>query len=290
MLLAAVLALAGLCGVVVVVGLTLSAPKPAVIGPPPLELPTARSVNIPSGSGTALQGWWIPGRPGAGAAILMHGVGANRLQHVRRARLLADRGIAVLLFDFQAHGESPGRRITYGKLEGLDAAAVVAFTRDHAPGERVAAVGVSLGGAAALLGPAPLAVDALVLESVYSTIDAALDNRLRVALGPVVGGVAVPVLGPLFRLLLPPILGVQPVDLRPVDRIGAVPVPVLVASGAADAYTTAAETQALSARVRSAGELWLVPGAGHEDLQRFDPAGYERVVLGFLDRNLRQTE
>ena len=175
MLLGAALALAGLCGAVLVVGLWLSAPRQTVVGAPPPELPTAQAVMIPSGSGATLKGWWLPGRPGAGAVVLMHGVRANRLQHVQRA-----------------------------------------------------------------------------------------------------------------RLLLPPILGVQPGDLRPVDRVGAVTVPVLVASGAADAYTTAAETEALSARVRSAGELWLVPGASHEDLQRFDPAGYERVVLGFLDRNLRQ--
>ena len=290
LLLGVVLAMAGLCAAVLVVGLWLSAPRQALIGAPPPELPTAEAVSISSTSGTVLHGWWLPGRPGAGAVVLLHGVGANRLQHVRRARLLADRGFAVLLFDFQAHGESAGRRITYGKLEGLDAAAAVAYTRTRAPGERIAAVGVSLGGAATLLGPAPLQVDALVLESVYTTINAALDNRLRVALGPVVGTVAVPVLGPLFRVLLPPMLGVQPSELRPLDRIGAVTIPVLIASGAGDTYTTAAETQALFAGVRSPRELWMVPGAGHEDLQRFDPAGYDRVVVGFLERTLRRAE
>ena len=270
------------------VGLSLSAPVPAMIGPPPPELPTARPVSIPSASGSVLHGWWLPGQPGAGAVVLMHGVRANRLQLVERARLLAGRGSAVLLFDFQAHGESVGRRITFGKLEGLDAVAAVRFARDHAPGERVGAVGISLGGAAALLGPGPLDVDALVLESAYPTIDAALDNRLRVGLGRIAGPAASPVLGPLFKLLLPPILGVAPPELRPVDRIGEVRAPVLVASGAADTSTTLAETREIFALVRSKGELWLVPDAGHVDLQRFDPAGYDRVVLGFLERHLRR--
>ena len=54
-----------------------------------------------------------------------------------------------------------GRRITFGKLKALDAAAAVAFARDRAPGERVGALGISLGSAAALLRPAPLDVDAL---------------------------------------------------------------------------------------------------------------------------------
>ena len=280
--------MAGLAGAVLLVGLLLSAPSRAVVGPPPDILNAAERVAIQSASGSLLQGWWLPGRRGAGAVVLMHGVHGNRLGLVRRARLLADRGTAVLLFDFQAHGESTGRRITFGKLEALDAAAAVAFARDRAPGERVGAVGISLGGAAALLGPEPLDVDALVLESVYPDIDAALANRLRAALGGIVGPVAVPVLGPLFKLLLPPILGVRPAELRPVDRIGEVRVPVLVAAGTADDRTTLAESQDLFAHVRAPGTFWAVPGAGHEDLQRFDPVGYERVVLAFLDHHLRQ--
>jgi len=279
--------LAGLPGAVLAVGLLLSAPSRTMIGPPPADLPTAAPITITSGSGSALQGWWLPGQPGAGAVVLMHGVHANRLGLVRRARLLADRGTAVLLFDFQAHGESTGQRITFGKLEALDAAAAVRFVRERAPGERVGAVGISLGGAAALLGPVPLQVDVLVLESVYPTVDAALDNRLRAALGGVVGPVGAPVLAPLFKLLLPPILGVRTEELRPMDRIGEVRAPVLVASGTVDDRTTLAETHGLFARVQAAGEFWAVPGAGHVDLERFDPEGYRRVVLGFLDRHLR---
>ena len=280
-------AVAGLLGAVLAAGMLLSAPSSAAIGPPPGSLSMAQPVAIPSASGSMLQGWWLPGRPGAGAVVLMHGVHGNRLGLVRRARLLADRGTAVLLFDFQAHGESGGRRITFGKLEALDAAAAVRFTRDRAPGERVGALGISLGGAAALLGPAPLDVDALVLESVYPDMDAALANRLRASLG-IVGPAAAPVLAPLFKLLLPPVLGVRPAELRPVDRIGEVRVPILVASGTADDRTTLAESRDLFAHVRAPGTFWPVPGAGHEDLQRFDPVGYERVVLAFLDQHLRQ--
>lgn len=128
----------------------------------------------------------------------------------------------------------------------------------------------------------------LVLESVYPDIDAALANRLRAALGGIVGPLATPVLAPLFKLLLPPILGVQPAELRPVDRIGEVRAPVLVAAGTADDRTTLAESQDLFAHVQAPGTFWPVPGAGHEDLQRFDPVGYERVVLAFLDQHLRQ--
>ena len=149
--------------------------------------------------------------------MLMHGVRANRLRMVRCARALHEHGFAVLLFDLQAHGESPGRRITFGRLEALDAAVATRFVRSRLPGERVGAIGVSLGGAAAVLGPEPLEADALVLESVYPDIDAALANRLRAGLGRVAGPLLTPLLVPVFKLLLPPILGVTPDELRPID-------------------------------------------------------------------------
>lgn len=279
---------AGLCASVFAVGLSLSAPVPAVLGSPPAELPGAEAVRIPSASGSVLRGWWVPGGPSGGGVVLLHGIRSNRLSLVRRARMLHEHGFAALLLDLQAHGESPGRRITFGRLEALDAAAAVAFVRERLPGERVGAIGVSLGGAAAVLGPAPLPVDALVLESVYPDIGAALAHRLRTALGPVAGPVFTPVLVPAFELLLPPVLGVRPDELRPADRIGAATAPLLVASGTADDRTPLAEARRLFERAPEPKVFWAVPGAGHVDLERHDPDAYRRVVLPFLVRHLRR--
>ena len=248
----------GLLGSVLVVGLFLSKPVRTVVGSPPAVIAGAEPVQIASASGSVLQGWWLPGRDGGGAAVLMHGVRGNRLGLVRRAGLLRDAGFAVLLFDFQAHGESAGQRITFGKLEGMDAAAAVAFVRGRAPGERIGAVGISLGGAAALLGPRPLDVDALVLESVYGTIDSALANRLQAGLGRGRRRGAVPVLAPLFKVLLPPILGVAPAELRPMDRIAAACGPGAGGSGNGDVATPLAEARRCSHTRRTA----LASGSG----------------------------
>ena len=62
---------------------------------------------------------------GRGIVVLMHGVRANRLQMAGRAEILQRHNFSVLLFNFQAHGESQGQRLTFGRLEGLDAAAAV---------------------------------------------------------------------------------------------------------------------------------------------------------------------
>ena len=266
----------------IAVGLRLSDPARAVIGPPPASLAGAVTAAIPSASGSTLAAWWLPGDPGGGAVVLLHGVRSNRLGLVQRAAVLHAHGFGVLLFDFQAHGESAGQRITFGHLEALDAEAAVAFVRRQAPAERVGAVGLSLGGAATLLGPKPLPVDALVLESVYPDILTALSDRLRAAFGPAAGAIITPVLVPAFALLLPPLTGIRPADLRPIDRIGSVTAPVLVASGTADRYTLLPEAEALFARAPEPKQFWAVPGAGHVDLERFDPAAYWAVVLPFL--------
>lgn len=279
----------GLCAAVLAVGLMLSSPKPVAIGPPPASLPDAESVQITSLSGSVLHGWWVPGTvPGGGAVVLLHGVWENRLRMLPRAVILHQNDFSVLLVDLQAHGESPGRRVTFGKNEGLDAAAAVQFVRDRLPGERIGVIGVSLGGAATLLGPKPLDVQALVLESVYPDIDAALANRLRTGLGPVAGPLLTPILSPLFERLLPPILGVQPAELRPIDRIGSATAPILLLSGSEDDRTPLAEAQALFDAAPQPKRFVAVRGAAHVDLERFDRDAYWKQVLPFLDEALQR--
>ncbi len=271
---------------VVAVGLRLSRPAQASVGPAPGDL-AIEAVEFLSVSG-ALRGWFMAGRPGGGAVVLMHGVYGNRLTMMRRARMLNGIGFSVLVFDFQAHGESTGARITFGYLEARDADAAVAFMRKRLPAERLGIVGSSLGGAAALLGPAPLAVDALVLEAVYPEIGAAIANRVRFFLGPVVGDVSAEPLSYLFQLLLGPILGVRPIDLRPIDRIGEVRVPLLVASGTRDNRTPLSEAKDLFARAREPKTFWAVEGAGHIDLEAYAPEEYRRQVVPFLVEKLQR--
>jgi fermentation-respiration switch protein FrsA (DUF1100 family) len=284
-----VILLALLCAAVLIVGLKLSSPAPATVGPIPPELPGATAVLFPSSSGSMIHGWWVPGRtPGGGIVILIHGVRANRLQMIRRAHTLQEHAFSALLFDLQAHGESPGQRITFGKLEALDVEAAVGFARSRLPGEHIGIIGVSLGGASAVLATPPLTIDALILEAVYPDIDAALANRLRAGLGPLIGPIATPILAPLFKLLLPPIIGVTPAELRPIDRIGSVTAPLLIASGDQDLSTPITEAQDLFDHAPPPKHFWQVHGAAHVDLERVDPPAYWQSVLPFLTEHLQQ--
>ncbi len=256
-------------------------PPRFLLSAPPGDL-SAQTVSIPSASGSTIRGWFVRGRGDGGAVLLLHGIGASRLDMLGRARFLARSGYSVLLIDFRGHGESTSAEPTYGGLEARDAQAALAFLRNVAPGERIGVIGISMGGAAALLGNGPLPVDALVLESVYPTIDDAVRDRLRAWLGPI---------GPLVTGLvvggLLPREGVGAADLRPIDHIGAATAPVFVLAGTDDRYTTLDESRALFERAPAPKEFWAVPGAAHVDLHDFAPAEYERRVGAFLAHYLR---
>jgi fermentation-respiration switch protein FrsA (DUF1100 family) len=202
-----------------------------------------------------------------------------------RASFLHRAGFAILAPDFQAHGESPGQHITFGELESFDAQAALAFLREAAPGERIGIIGVSMGGAAALVGNKPLSADALVLESVYPTFKDAVADRLHTWLGPF--GFLGTAMTPLLIDLVAPRIGVDPGRLRPIDAIGEVKQPLLLIAGSDDHYTKIDESRALYARATSDKAFWEVFGAGHEDLHDYSPLEYERRVGDFLIAHLR---
>ena len=262
-------------------GSALSAPCNQAIGSSPEDLGIER-VEFHSESGSTLHGWFIRGRKGGGAVVLMHGVRANRVSMLGRARFLYEAGYSALLFDFQAHGESIGRQITFGHLESRDAQAAVAFLRARLPDEKIAHIGTSMGGAAALLASPPLDSDAMVLEQVYPAIDRAISNRLKTRLGFWAGA-----LTPLLTLQLGPRLGVRADLLRPVDRVGQITAPKLFIAGAQDKATTLDESHQLFNAASEPKELWVVEGAGHVDLHRAAREEYEDRVLAFFNKYLR---
>lgn len=259
-------------------------PSRGVISPPPASL-DAENVTFVSGSGSRIHAWLVRGHAGAGAVLLLHGVGSNRSSMLGRATFLHDEGFTVLAPDFQAHGESPGDRVTFGARESLDALAAMTYLRDVAPAERIGVIGVSMGGAATLLGKGPLAADAFVLESVYPTIRQAFSNRLGTWLGPL-GGVA-RLFTPLGIRVLSADIGVSEAELQPIARIGEIHAPLLFIAGAVDPYTPLAEAESLFARAPAPKSFWAVQGAAHEDLHAYGPAQYEIRVGTFLARHLR---
>ncbi|TWU05553.1 alpha/beta hydrolase [Stieleria varia] len=261
----------------------LVAPCPCVIGDAPIGWNT-KTIALTSDSGSTISGWHTRPDRGHGVVVLLHGIRGSRLSMVERARLLHDAGYATVMIDLQSHGESLGEVITVGHLEQHDVRAAVQYARREHPGEPIGVIGVSLGGAAALLA-SPLDLDALVLESVYPNIHAAIDNRVSAKLGPLS-----PIPTSLLLIQLQLRLGISPSDLRPIDHLSQIECPVCIASGTSDRHTTESETRAMFEAAPEPKSLWLADGAAHVDLLNHDREAYRQQVLGFLNRHLRTGE
>jgi alpha-beta hydrolase superfamily lysophospholipase len=240
----------------------------------------AQNVSIP-GSGHAIAGWWVDRSGESPVVLLLHGVRADRSSMVSRAQLLMRHGFSVLLIDLQAQGETPGEAITLGYRESRDVVAARDWIRSRAPGRRIGVIGMSLGGASVLLAPQPSGFDAVVLEAVYPRVGRAVENRIRIRLGPLA-----PVLTPLLLMQLQPRLHISESDLEPIRSIGRVGAPVLVVAGSRDEHTTLAESQELFAAAAEPKAMWVVESAKHQDFLRYDRTGYEAHAVKFLMETL----
>ena len=265
--------------VVWIVAGQLVAARPQTIESPPSDLP-AVSIVLHSESGSTVAGWHIPADGSRGVIVLLHGLRGSRVSMLGRARMLYGEGYSIVMIDLQGHGESPGEQITIGHLEKHDARAAVEFARMKHPNELIGVIGVSLGGASALLA-SPLGIDALAIESVYPDIESAVNNRVAARLGPLS---EIP--AKILLMQLEPRLGIERTQLRPVAHISAVGCPVFVVSGNEDLHTTAAETRGIYETANEPKELWLVDGAAHVDLQSTAPTEYRNRVVPFFDQHL----
>lgn len=282
MIIAAILFFAGVC-YSWLVGSSLIAPaQRAAILP---EDFAGTELNFPSASRATLRGNFLKGQPGRGIVILMHGVRGNRGAMAKHAQFLHAHGYSVFLFDFQAHGESPGRKITSGYLESRDAAAAVDFARKQMPSEKIAILGASLGGAAALLAEPPLQVNAMILEMVYPDIRRAVKNRVAIVLGNWAR-----IFSPLLTWQIKPRVGVSADWLSPEHRIASIHCPKLIIGAANDRHTTLADTRSLFAAAAEPKELWIIENAAHENLYVRTGAEYERRILTFLEKSFSEKQ
>ena len=284
LLLASGLALGWVLASALYLGGHLTRPHRVVVGPPPQKLP-AEAVSLESGSGARLSGWFVPSPAKRGGVLLLHGLRSDRRETLSRALFLHEAGYSVLMVDLQAHGESTGERMTFGYLEGRDAEAAFEYLRRRIPGQPVGVIGISLAGTAAVLGTVSQSAHALVLEAVYSDIATAVGNRIEIRVGAWARHLA-----PLLLWQFEPRIGVDPALLAPVERIGAAKAAVLVIAGTHDRRTTLVESHRLYARAPEPKALWTIAGARHEDFHRFDPGEYERRVLRFFARYLREDD
>jgi fermentation-respiration switch protein FrsA (DUF1100 family) len=185
------------------------------------------------------------------------------------------------LFDFRAHGASDGVRSTIGYREADDIVAAVAFlaARPELASLPVGVIGVSMGGAAALMAAArEPRIAAVAADSAFATLHDIAAGGLR----------------ELYRLPAYPFtpLIVRFGELltrarirfnRPVDAVAAIaPRPLLLIHGDADTLIPLKDAHALYAAAGEPKELWIVPGVRHGSALAHDQDAYIRRLDHFF--------
>ena len=271
------------CGfaTILLLGGQLSAPAQRDVGDPPGDL-RAEPVVISRPGASSISGWFVAGESKQAGILLLHGIRSDRREMIERARFLRDAGYSVLLIDLQAHGETPGKHITFGYLEARDAHDALKYLRARIPGRAIGVIGVSLGGAAAVLGDGPVEADAVVLEAVYSSFERAVENRIAIRLGEVGR-----LLAPLLFWQVGPRLNVPLESLSPASAISRLMAPVMIIASTADQHTLSYESLELYSQASEPKTLWMVEGARHQDLHQYASQDYERRVLEFFSEHLQ---
>ena len=243
--------------------------------------------SITTSDGVVLRGWIVkPPYDNSSAAILLHGLGDNRLGMIGYANLLLAHGYTVLIPDTRAHGISGGEVATYGLLERNDIHQWADFLTEKAHAPCVFGLGESMGAAQLLqsLETKPK-ICAVVAESPFATFREIAYDRMGQPFhtGPWLGRT-------FFRPLVEFALlrarwkyGLEMKEISPKDSIARSHIPVLLIHGTADSNIPVRHSRMIHAHDPQT-VLWEVPNADHCGAVSVAPAEFEQKVLQHFAR------
>ncbi len=280
-------------------------PKEAGLGPA-IDALGGEVVRLRSRDGLRLSGRWLAAEPGDPtwtpdpheAILLLHGWSGSIAPHLVEYGPFLRRTAGVLGLDFRGHGDSDASPTTFGLREVEDVAGALSWLGERGV-ERVAMVGMSMGGITAIAAVAVLGDGSMPGADADPAAPAHVPapRRPRIvavvadSVGPELAAVGAPMIpGPRPRFLAERLfdavartLGGDPRETEPVRVIGLLAgVHLLLIWGDADEIVPVADARRLAAAAPPGTDRWIVPGAGHRRAHKLDPEGYESRVTSHL--------
>ncbi len=107
------------------------------------------AVNIATGDGETLHGWWAPVADAKGTVLFFHGNAGNISHRINYLTMFKQLGYNTLLFDYRGYGQSSGTPSESGTYLDAQAAWRYLIEIQGIGPERIVLFGESLGGAVA---------------------------------------------------------------------------------------------------------------------------------------------
>lgn len=250
------------------------------VQPADLDLP-ARAVRIAGARGLHLFAWYIPALQGnpAPAVVLMHGWGGNASTLLPAAQALHRAGYAVLLPESRNHGRSD--RDDHSSLprfaQDLDSALDWLKAQPGVDTARVAALGHSVGGAAALLSASRRRdLSAVISVSAFAHPEQVMRRWLsawHIPYWP---------LGWLVNRYVEQVIGQRFAAIAPVATLRKILCPVMLVHGRQDTTVPISEARRILHHCGPANTILLVLDGTHESFADME------LAMGHLQAFLSQ--
>lgn len=221
-----------------------------------------KDVAFEASDGTTLHGWAIPAGNGSPWLLFCHGNAGNIVHRLEHLAVLYRQNISVFIFDYRGYGRSAGVPSEDGLYRDAAAAYDTLTQRYHVTPQQLVLFGESLGSAVAADLAARRQAAGLILEAPFSSVT----EMFKAARMP-------RVLRPLIRA-----------RYEVVKRMPQVRMPVLVIHGDRDDIVPTALGRQVFEAAASPKEMYLIPGAGHNDLVAVGGEAYGQHLAGFVRR------
>lgn len=255
------------------------------VSPGDLDLPY-EEINVIIEDGMKLNSWLIHAKGTVrGTLIYLHGVADCKIDGLRFAKLMHDKGYNVFLYDARRHGNSDGSFCTFGFYEKHDVLRIIDYLlsrTDIHPG-KIGLFGTSMGAAVAIQAAAlDKRIAAIVAENSFATLRTIFDDyQKRMIKLP-------------FHYLRNMVIvrsellaKFKATDVSPLDSVRKIHIPTLFVYGTNDRHINYQYSLLLHENANQPKEILAVEGASHTDI--WDVAGqrYEQKLIDFFGKHLQ---
>ncbi|MBY0353555.1 lysophospholipase [Candidatus Babeliales bacterium] len=190
----------------------------------------------------------------------------------------------ILIFDFRAHGQSPGSTTSIGCHEYKDVIAAADFMKQYDNTLPLIVLGISMGGASALKAAEVKQdlCDALIIDSTFSELKTMFLRGFTLKVG-----LPYYPFFPIARAMFHYVNNCDIHNMSPVESVKKIKQPILFIHSCNDKFINPENSLQLYAVAQNKDtRLWIGPRCRHGWLHTYHTPMYQKKVLRFLDQTI----